>query len=254
MPTQSGQRIALITGAARGIGLACAARLAHEDYRVVLTDRDAEALVAAAREIGPDALALPLDVTDEAAIGAAFDEAEAALGPVDVLVTSAGIMAGGTASVPIARMALADWEHTFRVNTTGTFLAMRAMLARREARPVEAGRIVTISSAAAQIGGYRGDAAYVASKAAVLGLTKIAARQAAASGLTVNSVAAGPVDTPMFQSAMVPAAVPGLLEKIPLGRVGTPEEVASMVAYLAGPEAGWITGATFDVNGGYRMQ
>ena len=111
-----------------------------------------------------------------------------------------------------------------------------------------------MASAAAQLGGYRGDPCYVASKAAILGLTKIAARQAAGSGVTVNCVAAGPVKTGMFERAMDPAAVPGLVEKIPLGRVGEAADVVAAVLYLVGEGAGWVTGSTLDVNGGYRMQ
>ncbi|MCF3935490.1 SDR family oxidoreductase [Acuticoccus sp. M5D2P5] len=249
MATVSGQRIALVTGAASGIGRACAERLARDGCALAVLDRDAAML---ADITIPGMMTMTADVTDESAVAGAFARIEAALGPVDILVTSAGIMAN--APVPIAHMSVDAWEATFKVNTTGTFIAVREMLRRREAVPVADGRIVTISSAAAQLGGYRGDAAYVASKAAVLGLTKIAARQAAPSGLTVNTVAAGPVDTAMFQRAMPPEAVPGLLDKIPLGRVGAPGDVAGMVAFLATVEAGWITGATFDVNGGYRMQ
>ncbi|MEM8552734.1 MAG: SDR family oxidoreductase, partial [Pseudomonadota bacterium] len=174
--------------------------------------------------------------------------------PVAVLVTCAGVMATSAAAASIATMTADVWERTFAVNALGTFLCVREFLRRYAEQAVPAGRIVTMSSAAAQIGGYRGDAAYIASKAAVIGFTKIAARQAAAAGITVNCVAAGPVATPMFDRAMDEASLPGLLDRIPAGRIGQPAEIAALVAHLAGQDAGFITGATFDVNGGYSMR
>ena len=252
---ESGRGVALVTGAAAGIGAACARGLAADGFRVALADIDETGLDAVAADIGARAKGIGMDIADEAAVTAGFDAVEAWVGPVSVLVCCAGVMSGDRAGpTPICRMRLADWQNTFSVNADGTFLCVREMLARCLAKPVENGRIITLSSAAAQLGGYRGDAAYVASKAAIIGLTKIAARQAAEIGLTVNCVAPGPVATPMFDRMMPPEAVPGLAEHIPLGRIGGVEDVASTVRFLAGADAGWITGATLDVNGGYRMQ
>jgi NAD(P)-dependent dehydrogenase (short-subunit alcohol dehydrogenase family) len=120
--------------------------------------------------------------------------------------------------------------------------------------PVADGRIVAISSAAAQIGGYRGSADYIASKAAVIALIKVAARQGAKHGITANSVAPGPIETPMYRAAVPVGAEGPMLGLVPLGRLGQPEEVAAAIAFLASREAGYITGSTIDVNGGYRMQ
>ncbi len=248
-------RVALVTGAAAGIGAACARGLAADGFRGALADIDRAGLDLLAGDIGAPACAVGMDISDESAVRAGFDAAEVWGGPVSVLVCCAGIMSGDrTEPTPLDRMALADWQGTFAVNADGTFLCMREMLGRRRASPIENGRIITLSSAAAQLGGYRGDAAYVASKAAIIGLTKIAARQAAEFGITVNCVAPGPVETPMFDRMMPPEAVPGLTEHIPLGRIGAVADVASAVRFLAGAQAGWITGATLDVNGGYRMQ
>lgn len=251
-------RVALVTGAAGGIGLASAHGLAADGCRIVLADLDPDGLARAEAELtaaGATAETVVMDVADEASVEAAFAAAEAALGPVSVLVLCAGIMGGGPCvSSELADITLEQWERVNAVNARGTFLCMREFLRRRQETPVADGRIVTLSSAAGQLGGYRGDPAYVASKAAILGLTKIAARQCAEQGITVNCIAAGPVRTGMFERAMDPDAVPGLAARIPLGRVGTADDVAGAVRYLAGDAARWITGATIDVNGGYRMQ
>lgn len=251
-------RVALVTGAAGGIGRACALALGAAGFRVAVTDLDTATLndlVADIRSAGGEAMASRLDVADEISVATAFDRAGDALGPVAVLVACAGIMAGGQgAAQDIADISLDDWERIQAVNARGTFLCIREFLRRHRDNPLGDGRIVTLASAAAQLGGYRGDPCYVASKAAILGLTKIAARQAAGSGVTVNCVAAGPVRTGMFERAMDPAAVPGLVEKIPLGRVGEAADVVAAVLYLVGKGAGWVTGSTLDVNGGYRMQ
>lgn len=254
-------RVALVTGAAGGIGRSCAQALAGAGLRVAVTDLDTgalDALVSDIRGSGGAAVACRLDVTDEASVAAAFDQARADLGPVAVLVTCAGIMSeggGATADIAdIADIAVDEWDRIQAVNTRGTFLCIREYLRRHRQAPVTDGRIVTLSSAAAQLGGYRGDPCYVASKAAILGLTKIAARQAAGSGVTVNCIAAGPVRTGMFERAMDPAGVPGLVDKIPMGRVGEAADVAAAVTYLVGDGGAWVTGSTLDVNGGYRMQ
>jgi NAD(P)-dependent dehydrogenase (short-subunit alcohol dehydrogenase family) len=147
-----------------------------------------------------------------------------------------------------------DWDYTFGVNVRGIFLCVREYLRARAKTPVAHGRIVAISSAAAQIGGYRGSADYIASKAAVIALIKVAARQGAKHGITANCIAPGPIDTPMFREAVPVGAEGPMLSHVPLGRLGQPVEAASAIAYLASPEAAYVTGSTIDVNGGYTMR
>ena len=131
---------------------------------------------------------------------------------------------------------------------------MRALMRRRMGDPLPHGRIVTISSAAGQTGGLRGGADYAASKAAVLALTKLAARETAPTGMTVNSIAPGPIETPLFRSVN-PAGNDGpMLASVPLGRIGAPDEIAAAVRFLVSEAAGYITGSVIDVNGGSRMQ
>jgi NAD(P)-dependent dehydrogenase (short-subunit alcohol dehydrogenase family) len=141
------------------------------------------------------------------------------------------------------------------VNATGTFLCARAFLRRRQERPVAEGRVVTVSSVAAQLGGYNASAAYIAAKAAVLGLTKAIAREGAALGITANAVAPGLIDTDMMRLAAGGAGpTPASAANVPLGRLGQPRDVAEAVAFLASPASAYLTGTTLDVNGGYRMQ
>jgi len=234
-------RVALVTGAASGIGAACARALAADGLTVAVTDRHAAPFL--------------MDVTDEDAVERAFDDVEAKHGKVSVLVTCAGTMIAPTPGRPsLTQITTQAWDETFRVNARGTFFALRALMRRRIGDPLPHGRIVTISSTAAQTGGLRGGADYAASKAAVLALTKLAAREAAAIGMTVNSIAPGPIETPLFRSVNPPGSDGPMLASVPLGRIGTPEEIAAAVRFLVGEAAGYITGSVIDVNGGSRMQ
>jgi 3-oxoacyl-[acyl-carrier protein] reductase len=235
------KRVAVVTGAASGIGGACARALAADGLLVAETDRRAAPFL--------------MDVTDESAVEGVFDEVEKKLGKVSVLVTSAGTMIAPTPGRPSLTEITADaWDETFRVNARGTFFAIRALLRRRLHDPLPHGRIVTISSAAGQTGGLRGGADYAASKAAVLALTKLAAREAAPSGMTVNSIAPGPIETPLFRSVNPPGNDVAMIASVPLGRIGTPEEIAAAARFLVSEAAGYITGSVIDVNGGSRMQ
>ncbi|MBV8838798.1 MAG: SDR family oxidoreductase [Alphaproteobacteria bacterium] len=234
-------RVALITGAASGIGAACARALAADGLVVAATDRRGVPFI--------------MDVTDENAVESAFDAVESKLGKVGVLVTSAGTMIAPTSGRPsLTQISAESWDETFRVNTRGTFFAIRALLRRRLNDPVPHGRIVTISSAAGQTGGLRGGADYAASKAAVLALTKLAAREAAATGMTVNSIAPGPIETPLFRSVNPPGNDGPMIASVPLGRIGSPDEIAAAVSFLVSEAAGYMTGSVIDVNGGSRMQ
>lgn len=235
-------RSVFITGAAGGFGSAITTALAADGMTIFGCD------LQAAEGIHT------MDVTDEGQVRTAFDQAEALNGPVSVLVTCAGIMPSGTEPARISNMTLEEWDTVFAVNSRGTFLCLREFLSRREQAPVPGATAVLMSSAAAQLGGHRGSASYVASKAALLGLTKIAAREAASYGVTVNCVAAGPVRTQMLEAATTPESVAALSSRIPLGRIGTTDDIAAAVRYLVSPGALWVTGTTLDVNGGYRMQ
>ena len=231
-----------VTGAAGGFGSAIASALAADGMTIFGCDMQAGDSIHA------------MDVTDEAQVKAVFDQAEALNGPVSILVTCAGIMPSGTEPARISSMTVEEWDSVFAVNSRGTFLCLREFLRRREQAPLPGAIAVLMSSAAAQLGGYRGSASYVASKAALLGLTKIAAREAAAFGVTVNCVAAGPVRTQMLEAATTPESVAALSTRIPLGTIGTTDDIAAAVRYLVSPGARWVTGTTLDVNGGYRMQ
>jgi 3-oxoacyl-[acyl-carrier protein] reductase len=196
-----------------------------------------------------------MDVTDEASVAAGFAEAERTVGGIDIVVTCAGVLLfGPDGQRPlVVDTALGDWQRTMSVNATGCFLTCREY-ARRAPATNPRGRIVTVSSVAAQLGGYRSSAAYIASKSAVLGLTKALARELAPRQITANAVAPGLIDAPMLRLSLDPADDAKAAAAIPLNRLGLPEDVAEAVRYLVSPGAAYLTGATIDVNGGYRMQ
>lgn len=249
-------RLALVTGGGRGIGEAVCRRLAASGLRVVVADIDGGNARAVAQSLGEGHHFRQFDVSEEAAVEAVFDDIEGSIGPVAVLVCVAGVllMPGGERS-PIKDTTLEDWERTFAVNARSVFLCGRAYLRRREAQPVAHGRVVTFGSVAAQLGGYRSSATYIGAKSAVLGLTKAMARESAHLGVTVNSVAPGLIDTDMLRGTVRSSgALDAAAANIPLGRIGTVDDVAGAVDYLVSEQAAYITGNVIDVNGGYRMQ
>lgn len=253
------KRIALVTGGASGLGLATAVRFAARGMRIAIGDLDAAAAARAAESLpGSGHIGLSLNVADETAVIAGFDAVEEQLGPIGVLAHFAGILRGGTGGLSLAELTLAEWNKVFEVNSAGSFLTTREMARRRIATPVEHARIILASSAGAQIGGYQGSAAYFCSKGAVLTLIKSAARELAPYGVTVNGIAPGPIDTPMLRAATEARGGGGsgysIMSLLPLGRIGTPEELAAASDYLASVEAGFVTGSVMDVNGGLRMQ
>lgn len=250
-------QLALVTGAVGGIGSAVARRLAGDGFRVIAADMDADRAAALAAELpGSGHSGLGLDVTVEAAVAACFRQIEDAIAPINVVVNAAGILIldPNGQRRPITDIDLQEWEMTQRVNSTGTFLMVREYLRCRSARRVDPARFITFSSVAAQLGGYRSSSAYIASKAAVLGFTKAAAREAASLGVTVNAVAPGLIDAPMLRLSLDPAKDQEIAATIPLNRIGTSEDVAGAVSFLAGPDSSYLTGVTIDINGGYRMQ
>ena len=250
------QRLALVTGGGRGIGEAICRQLASQGLRVVVADIDGDNAARVARELGAGHAGETVDVADEAAVTGLFERVEATHGPIAVLVCVAGLLILPNGERPLIKdMTMDTWERSFAVNTRGAYLCSREYLRRREAKPLAHGRVVTFTSVAAQLGGYRSSASYIAAKSAVLGLTKAMAREAAHLGITVNGIAPGLIDTDMLRSTVTSSgALAAAAQAIPLGRIGTAEEVAAAVRFLASEDAGYITGSVIDVNGGYRMQ
>ncbi|QCI66962.1 SDR family NAD(P)-dependent oxidoreductase [Phreatobacter stygius] len=250
-------RVALVTGGGRGIGREICRVLASAGLTVASADIDeASARNTAASLPGDGHLGLHVDVANEASVEAMFERVETAIGPVAVLVSNAGRLLLHDGRRPlVTETSLDNWQDTFAVNTVGPFLGARAYLRRRSETPVEHGRIITFSSVAAQLGGYNASAAYIAAKAAVIGLTKAVAREAAPLGITANVIAPGLIDTDMMKLAAGGAGITAATTaNVPLGRLGQPADVAAAVAFLASPASAYITGTTIDVNGGYRMQ
>jgi 3-oxoacyl-[acyl-carrier protein] reductase len=236
MPTKT----ALITGASRGIGLACAHALASTGVRVILAARNTAKLEAASATI-PDSTWVALDMSSQDSIKEAFAKA----GKVDILVNNAAVTKDGLA----LRMKKDDWDAVLSTNLTGAFLAiqqvMQGMMKERW------GRIINISSIVGETGN-PGQANYVASKAGLIGLTKSLAQEIASRNITVNAIAPGFIDTDMT-AALSDQLKQNMLAHIPLKRFGKPEDVAAAVKFLASEEAGYITGAVLNVNGGMYM-
>jgi 2-hydroxycyclohexanecarboxyl-CoA dehydrogenase len=244
------ERVAVVTGAASGMGLAIARHLAGRGDRVALLDRAGEPARKAAealRDAGAQALAVEADVTDRPAVDAALGKVRAELGPVAIMITAAGL----DAFEPFDRITPESWERVVGVNLGGTFHCLQAALPDM----VEAGwgRMVTISSSSAQSGSPH-MAHYVSAKAGLLGLTRALALELARHGITVNCIPPGMIDTPMLRGAESAGAIANLdklaSRMIPVGRLGTPEEVAATCGFLCSDEAAFITGQVIGVNGG----
>jgi 3-oxoacyl-[acyl-carrier protein] reductase len=238
-------KCALVTGASGGIGGAIAQALHTAGATVGLSGTRVEPLEALAAELGARVHVLPCNLGDAEAVNALPKEAIAAMGSLDILVNNAGI----TKDQLFMRMSDEDWQSVINVNLTATMRLCRGAI--RPMMKARWGRIINISSVVGAIGN-PGQANYVASKAGMVGLTKAIAHEVATRGITANAVAPGFIATPMTekltdeQKAVINA-------KIPAGRMGTPEEVAAAVLYLASHEAGYVTGATLHVNGGMAM-
>ncbi|MBN2576320.1 MAG: 3-oxoacyl-ACP reductase FabG [Deltaproteobacteria bacterium] len=244
-------RVALVTGASRGIGRAVALALAARGARVIVNfahnEAAAEKTVAAIAKTGGEAVAMRFDVADGAAVDAAVKDVVSSAGGIHILVNNAGV-AVNTLTLGAKD---ADFRRAVDVNLGGTFNCTRAAL-RSLIRAPGGGRIVNITSVLGE-GGSAGQAPYVAAKAGIIGLTKSWAREYASRGLTVNAVSPGVIDTDMTAAEMPAMRREEVLKTIPLGRIGTPEDVAHVVAFLAGPTASYITGQVVRVNGGLLM-
>jgi len=236
-------RTALVTGAGRGIGLAITQRLLADGASVVMVDRDAAAVEGAAKRLGAGARAIVADVTRTADVNAAVTAAHDWHGRLDIVVNNAGITGR---SFPTWELTDDDWHQVLAVDLTSVFLVCRAAV--KLMRERRRGRIVNIAS----IAGKEGNATlvpYSTAKAGVIGLTKALAKEVATEGILVNAVAPAVIGTDMLQQ-MEQSTVDMLIAKIPMGRVGKPEEVAALVAWLASDECSFSTGAVYDLSGG----
>jgi len=232
------------------MGLAISRHLAARGDRVALLDLQGEAALRAAEELraaGAAAIGVEADVSDRSAVDSAFDKVRAELGPIRILVTAAGL----DAFEAFTDITTGSWERVLAINLTGTFHCLQAAVP--DMLEARWGRMVTISSSSAQSGAPR-MAHYVASKGGVIGLTKALALELAPHGITVNCIPPGMIDTPMLRRAEADGDV-GKIEKIaprmiPVGRAGTPEDIAATCGFLCSDEAGFITGQVLGVNGG----
>jgi 3-oxoacyl-[acyl-carrier protein] reductase len=236
-------RVAVITGGAAGIGYAIAQRMADSGARLMLWDRDEEALRRAAAALGAATATQTLDVSAVAAVDRATAATAAALGGIDILVCSAGITGPNK---PTWEYPADDWRRVFDVNVHGLFYCNRAVVP--EMLKKDYGRIVNIASVAGKEGNPNASA-YSASKAAVIGLTKSLGKELARTGIRVNCVTPAAVRTAIFDQ-MTQQHIDFMLSKIPLARFGTVDEIAALVAWLASEECSFSTGAVFDLSGG----
>ena len=226
-------RVALVTGAGRGIGRAIAQTLHDQGARVVAADLEAVPF--------DGGTAIAMDVADEASGERGFSEVERDLGPVEVLVLNAGIFV----VEELEATSLASWQRTIDVNLTGAFLCARRALPGM--RAAGWGRVIALGSSAGKTGGAKAMAAYAASKAGIMALAKSIASEYAGAGITSNALAPSLIDTPMV------ANIADLVSRIPVGRLGQPQDVADLVVFLASEHAGYITGEVVDINGGFLI-
>ena len=238
-------KTALVTGASGGIGAEIARALHKQGAVVALSGTRREALDALAAELGERVHVLPADLSVAEEAAKLIADAEGAMGKVDILVNNAGLTKDGL----VLRMSDADWDKVLNVDLGAPFRLTKAVLKFMLRR--RAGRIINIGSIVGATGN-PGQANYCAAKAGLVGMTKSLAQEVASRGITVNLVAPGFIETPMTD-ALNDAQKADLSGKIPLGRLGSPADIAAAVVYLAADEAGWVTGSTIHVNGGMAM-
>ncbi len=242
-------RVAVVTGAASGIGLGVARRLAADGHAVALLDRDGDGVEKAAADLAGDGYAghaYTVDVADRTGVERVFGSVREELGPVTILVTSAGIESFDA----VLDITPEKWDQILAINLTGTFTCMQLAVA--DMLAAGWGRMVTISSSSAQSGAPH-MAHYVASKGGVIGLTKALARELAGQGITVNTIPPTIVDTPMARKAAEVGkviSIDDLGKMVPIGRAGTSDDIAATCAFLCSDDAGYITGQLIGVNGG----
>jgi NAD(P)-dependent dehydrogenase (short-subunit alcohol dehydrogenase family) len=247
-------RTAVVTGAAspRGIGRATADRLAREGWSIAILDLDERASAATAKEIadkhGVLAVGLGADISDEQAVDTALSRIEAELPPIVGLANIAGV----SSPTEFLQVTAAEWDRVFRINMRGTFLVTRRVVEGMVARGF--GRVVSVSSISAQRGGGSySKVPYSASKAALLGFSRALAREVGIHGITVNCIAPGPIDTDIMGGPLTADRKRDMGAETLVGRVGQVTEVAALINFLMGEDAGFITAATYDINGGLQI-
>ncbi|HKY16541.1 MAG TPA: SDR family NAD(P)-dependent oxidoreductase [Microthrixaceae bacterium] len=245
-------RVAVVTGGASGIGLGIARQLAADGHRVAVLDRNGQGATGAAAALsteGATAVAVEVDVADRASVDTAFAEVRSSLGPITTLVTSAGI----ESFTPLVDITAESWDRTIAVNLTGTFTCVQAAVP--DMLEAGWGRIVTIASSSAQSGAAK-MTHYAASKGGVIALTKSLAVELARNGITANSISPSLVDTPMARAAEAAGEFVGVdkvARHVPVGRAGTPDDIAAACSYLCSDAASYITGQVLGVNGGMYL-
>ncbi|WP_283147907.1 SDR family oxidoreductase [Silvimonas soli] len=245
MNTSKNTQVALVTGASRGIGAAIAQRLAADGFAIAVnyasSSQEAEALVAQLQALGTKAIAVKADVANVAEVRAMFEITEQQLGKVDVLINNAGVLK----TVPLANTSDALYDQTFDINVRGTFNTLREAAARLN----DGGRIVNFSSTtlALNMPGY---AIYNATKAAVEAFTHVFAKELRGRNITVNAVAPGPIATSLFLDGKTEEQIQTFAKMPPLQRLGQPDDIAAVVSFLVGADAGWVNGQILRANGG----
>ncbi len=237
-------QVAVVTGAASGLGLAISKKLTEEGGQVALLDLNEAALQEAAASVGPTAVGFPIDLTNEAQVSNVVNQVAERFGRIDVLVNCAGVT--GKTNIKSHEVETSDLRFVFDVNFMASFFTARAVLPWMLKQNY--GRILHIASVAGKEGN-AGMLAYSASKAAVIGMTKVQGKEYAETGITVNALAPAVIQTPMVD-AMPPEQVKYMTDKIPMKRCGTLDEIAHMAAFIVSPGTGFTTGFTFDMTGG----